>query len=478
MPVQRHKAEKSMEQEVDVAIIGAGSAGLYAQGQIRRKTDNYVLIDGGELGTTCARVGCMPSKALIQVAEDFHRRTIFPREGIEGGDSLSVEGPDALEHVQDLRDIFVDKVLSTTTDEMGEEFIPEYAQFIGPGLLQVGERRIRAKSIVIASGSKPIVPEAWKVFGDRILTTDEIFELETLPTSLAVIGLGVIGLELGQAFNRLGVQVTGIDQLETIGHLDDPEINKTAIQILGKEMPLWLGQPASIEEAADGMLRISAGDNSVEVEKVLVCIGRRPNMASLGIEKAGVTLNEHGLPNYNPNTLQIEDKPLFVAGDVNGDRPVLHEAADEGRIAGINAMADTPIAFRRKTPLFITFSDPNLVMLGKTWSELDHDNTLVGSVALGLLGRALIMGRNKGQLRLYADKTSGKLLGASMVAPHGEHLAHLLNWCIEQNLTLLQMVRMPFYHPVLEEAIQPVLREMISNGGFAPNELPPDLEPL
>lgn len=467
-----------MEQEVDVAIIGAGSAGLYAMGQVKRKTDSYVLIDGGELGTTCSRVGCMPSKALIQVAEDYHRRNIFPREGIEGGDKLSVNGPDALEHVQDLRDIFVDKVLSTTTDEMGDEFIAEYAQFIEPGLLQAGDHRIRARRIVIASGSTPIVPTPWKDFGDSVLTTDGIFELEELPESLAVIGLGVIGLELGQAFHRLGVSVTGIDQQETIGHLDDPEINKTAIQLLGKEMPLWLGHPASIEKLADGKLRVSAGDKSTDVEKVLVCIGRRPNLASIGIEKAGVTLNAQGIPDYNRNTLQIEDKPLFLAGDVNSDRPVLHEAADEGRIAGINAVSDTPIAFRRKTPLFITFSDPNIVLVGKTWSELDHDNTLVGSVVLGMLGRALIMGRNKGQLRLYADKSSGKLLGASMIAPHGEHLGHLLNWCIEQELTILQMVRMPFYHPVLEEAIQPVLRDMVAKGNFAPDDLPPDLERL
>ncbi len=467
-----------MEQQVDVAIIGAGSAGLYAYAQVKRKTDSFVLIDGGELGTTCSRVGCMPSKALIQVAEDFHRRTIFAREGIEGGDGLSVNGPDVMEHVQDLRDIFVDKVLSTTTDDMGEEFIPEYARFIEPGLLQVGERRIRAKRIVIATGSTPVVPAPWKAFGDRVLTTDEIFELEDLPRSLAVIGLGVIGLELGQAFHRLGVEVTGIDQLEIIGNLDDPEVNKTAIQVIGKEMPIWLGQPASIEEADDGLLRVSAGDKSVEVEKVLVCIGRRPNLDSIGIENAGITLDERGLPRYNRETMQIEDKPLFIAGDVDGERPVLHEAADEGRIAGINAAADTPIAFRRKTPLYITFSDPNIAMIGKRWSELDPERTLVTSVPLGMLGRALIMGRNKGVIRLYADKETGVFLGASMVAPHAEHLAHLLNWCQEQGLTVLQMVRMPFYHPVLEEAIQPGLRHLVAEGGFGPEGLPPDMEPL
>ena len=97
-----------MPKQVDVAIIGAGSAGLYAVGQVKRETDSYVLIDGGELGTTCARVGCMPSKALIQIAEDFHRRKLFNREGIEGADAMGVAGEDVMEHVQDMRDIFVD----------------------------------------------------------------------------------------------------------------------------------------------------------------------------------------------------------------------------------------------------------------------------------------------------------------------------------------------------------------------------------
>ncbi len=467
-----------MEQHVDVAIIGAGSAGLYAMGQVKRKTDNFVLIDGGELGTTCARVGCMPSKALIQVAEDFHRRTLFKREGLEGGENLAVNGANVLEHVQELRDIFVDKVLSSTTDHMGDEFITAHARFLGPNLLQVGDRRIRAKRIVIATGSRPIVPEAWKTFGERILTTDEIFELETLPASLAVVGMGVIGLELGQALSRLGVAVTGIDQLQSIGQLDDPEINTAAIRLLGKEIPLWLGHPATIEEADEGRLRVTAGQQSVVVERVLVSIGRRANLDTLDLQKAGITLNSNGLPDYDRNTMQIEDKPLFMAGDVNSERQLLHEAADEGRIAGINAVADSALAFRRKTPLSITFSDPQIVMVGKRYSELELDNTLLGSVDFGMLGRALIMGKNKGVLRVYADKASGRLLGAAMIAPHAEHLGHLLNWCIEQDLTIQQMVRMPYYHPVIEEALQPVLRDLVHSSGLGSDQYPPDLELL
>jgi dihydrolipoamide dehydrogenase len=467
-----------MEQQVEVAIIGAGSAGLYALSQVQRGTDSFVMVDGGELGTTCARVGCMPSKALIQVAEDFHRRMIFNREGIEGGFELGINGADAMEHVQDLRDIFVDKVLSSTTDHMGEEFIPEHARFLEPDLLQVGERRIRAKRIIIATGSRPVVPDAWRAFGERILTTDDIFQLEELPHSLAVIGLGVVGLELGQAFQRLGVAVTGIDQIETIGHLADPEVNRTAIELLGKEMPLWLGHPASLAEAPDGKLEVSAGDRSVVVERVLVCIGRHPNFAGLDLQKAGIQLDERGVPSYNPHTMQIENKPVFIAGDVNADRPLLHEAADEGRIAGINAVREQALQFRRKTPIFITFSDPNIVLVGQRYSELNLDDTLIGEVNFGMLGRALIMGRNKGHLRMYADKATGRLLGASMVAPHGEHLGHLLNWCMEQRLTVQEMVRFPFYHPVLEEALQPVLRDLVAQSGLGPKDYPADLELL
>ena len=117
-----------MSREVDVAIIGAGSAGLFALSQVRRKTDNFVLIDGGELGTTCARVGCMPSKAMIQSAEDYHTCRHPRKYGITGHEGIGIELADTMEHVRHLRDIFVDRVLSNSTDDMGEEFIELYCQ--------------------------------------------------------------------------------------------------------------------------------------------------------------------------------------------------------------------------------------------------------------------------------------------------------------------------------------------------------------
>lgn len=466
-----------MEEHVKVAIIGAGSAGLYALAQVKKHSDSYVLIDGGELGTTCSRVGCMPSKLMIQVADDFHRRALFPRQGIEGGDKLSLNAGDALEHVQDLRDLFVDKVLSHSTDQMGDEFIPAQARFVAPGVIEAGDRRLRADRVVIATGSSPIVPPAWRRFGERVLTSDSLFELEQLPQSMAVIGLGVIGLELGQALHRLGVKVTGIDQMTSVSRLQDADINKTAIDIIGKEFPLWLGEPAQVGEAGDGRLRVSAGERSVTVDKLLVCIGRRPNLATLNLEAAAIDTGENGVPAYDPHTMQIPGTSVFLAGDVTGERPLLHEAGDDGRIAGFNAVLDSPIAFKRKTPLSITFSDPNIVQVGAGPEQLDPATTLSAGVKFGPLGRALIMGRNKGELKLYARRSDGLILGAAMVAPQGEHLGHLLALAIEQQLSVLQLLRMPFYHPVIEEALQPVLRELVYASELQPEE-PVDLQRL
>ncbi|MCG6942157.1 MAG: dihydrolipoyl dehydrogenase [Thiohalocapsa sp.] len=452
------------ERTVDVAIIGSGTAGLNAMAQVRRAGRTFVLINGGEPGTTCARVGCMPSKAMIQVAEDYHRRTHLGKYGIDGHEAMTLDIPEAMEHVQDLRDTFVDRVLGSSTDDMPEDlFIQDYARFLEPTLLAVGsgddEQRIRAGAVVIATGSTPLVPAAWQAFGEKLLTTDSLFELEDLPASVAVVGLGTIGLELGQSLHRFGVEVTGFDQQERIGGLRDPEVNRAAIDIIAKEFPLHLG--AAVEITVDGdRLRVRAGEHRVSVERVLCSIGRVPNIAGLGLENLGVPLDARGLPAFDPNSMQVGSLPVFIAGDVNGQRQILHEAGDEGKIAGWNAARGERRAFRRKTPLAINFCDPNICAVGARFDTLAPDTTAVGEIKFAPVGRALIMGKNKGVLRLYADKASGRLLGAEMIGPKGEHLAHLVCWCIEQGLTVGDMLRLPYYHPVIEEALQAALYDL------------------
>ncbi len=154
------------EKQVDVAIIGSGSAGLYALGKVKPSGKSFVLINGGEPGTTCARVGCMPSKALIQVAEDYHRTGILGRYGVAGHKSLTLDTEETMGYVQDMRDTFVDRVLGNSTDNMSDEvFIEGYAKFVEPNLLDVEGKRFRAGKIILATGSTPIIPAPWRGFG-------------------------------------------------------------------------------------------------------------------------------------------------------------------------------------------------------------------------------------------------------------------------------------------------------------------------
>jgi dihydrolipoamide dehydrogenase len=450
-----------MSREVDVAIIGAGSAGLFALSQVRRKTDNYVLIDGGELGTTCARVGCMPSKVMIQVADDYHRRSIFDREGIEGAEELGLDMPAIMEHVQDLRDVFVDKTLGVTDALDETHLIDGYASFVDDHNIEVNGERYTAGSIVIATGTVPVVPEAWQSFKDHVITTDEIFELEDLPASVAVIGLGSIGLEIGQALSRLGVDVTGVDLLEKVAKLNDPIVNTLAVEAIGKEFPLWLGEAAQLEKT-DAGIRVSAGDKEVVVEKVLASLGRRPNFDQLGLENTSLKLDESGVPLFNAETMQCGNASIYIAGDVNMDRPLLHEAGHEGRVAGYNAVRQSAVAFRRKPQLAITFCDPNIAIVGAQLNELDESKTAIAEMQFGPVGRALIIGKNRGVLRVYVNKADGLVLGAAMACVKGEHLAHLLAWSIQQGLSVFDMLKMHYYHPVIEEALQGALYSVLS----------------
>jgi len=450
-----------MKTSVDVAVIGAGHAGLNAIKEIRKATDNWVLINGGPLGTTCARIGCMPSKVAIHLADTFNVRERLDRYGVAGGDGLALDQNTALEHVRDLRDTFVDLVLANTTDEMDEDHLLEgYAEFIDARRVRVGEREITADAFVVATGARSVVPPDWRRnFADGILTVDTLFEQEALPKSVAVIGLGPIGIEIGQALHRLGVAVTGIDHGQHVARIKDPAVNRATIDILKREFPVWLGHEPDVERDGNGF-RVRSGDREVRVDKLFLALGRQPCLDRLGVERLGVTLDQHLVPLHDPQTLRVGRTNIYLAGDAAGGIANLQRAAAQGRVAGWNATHRNKRRYPRRTPMAIIFTEPNIACVGQEWHELDHDRTLVAEQRFGPVGRALIMGQNRGLLRLYADRRSHRLLGASMVGPRCEHLAHLIAWAVENRMSVDRALEMPFYHPVIEEALQDGLLDL------------------
>lgn len=445
---------------VDVAIIGAGTAGLTARSEVAKVTDSYVVIDDGPLGTTCARVGCMPSKVLIQAANDFHRRKKLGQMGIEGGDNLSVDLTAVMEHVRSLRDRFV-RAVKSPMKNWEDRLVRGRAQFIDPHTLEVAGEKISAKKIIIATGSRPIVPKPWLAYKDHLIDTNLFFERNELPASMAVIGLGVIGIELGQALHRLGIQVVGVTTSPRIGGLTDPAVQEYVNNKFNEEMNLHFNGAELIGVSPKDLLQVKADDKVYEVHKALIAVGRKPNVDNMGLEKLGLTLSDRGLPEVDVNTMKLKEMPhIFLTGDVNGDRPMLHEAADEGTIAGHNAVNDEQ-CFKRRIPLGITFSDPNIASVGLRHAELVKKGQpfVTGKVSFEGQGRSIVKLKEQGLMHIYADKKSGEILGAELQAPDGEHLAHLLAWAISLKLNVAETLRLPFYHPVVEEGLRTALRD-------------------
>lgn len=450
-----------MTAPIDVAVIGAGHAGLNAIKEIRKVTDNWVLINGGPLGTTCARIGCMPSKIALQLAETYKAHERLSRWGIAAGDEPALDQAAALEHVRDLRDTFVDLLLANTTDEMREDHLVEgYAELIDKSTVRVGDREIRARAVVIATGARSVIPPEWaRDFGDGILTVDTLFDQQRLPESVAVIGLGPIGIEIGQTLRRLGVAVTGFDHGERISRIKDPAVNRAAIEILGREFPLVLGHEAQVEHCEGGFL-VRAGGHRAQVEKLFLALGRHPNLAGLHLERLGAPLDVHGVPAHDAATLNVKGTHIYLAGDAAGGIANLQRAAEQGRIAGWNATHRRKRVYPKRTHMAIVFSEPNIACVGREWDRLDLNQIAVAEQRFGPVGRALIMGQNRGMLRLYADRRSRRLLGASLVGPRCEHLAHLISWAVENRMTVERALEMPFYHPVIEEALQDALQAL------------------
>jgi dihydrolipoamide dehydrogenase len=452
--------------EVDVAVIGAGTAGLAAYRAALGAGKSAVIIEGGPYGTTCARVGCMPSKLLIAAAEAAHMPAKWPGFGIELEGSVRINGRAVLARVKRERDRFVGFVLKGVEGIPAADKIRGYARFVDDHTLMVGEHtRVRFGSAVIATGSSPTMPTMLRNAGDRLIVNDDIFDWEDLPRAVAVFGAGVIGLELGQALHRLGVKVLLFGRNHSVGPFSDPEVRAYATRTFQEELYLDANaEVRAIERVSEGVtvryVDRAGNERTDVVDFIVAATGRAPNVHELGLENTSLQLDAAGVPVFDRLTMQCSLSHIFIAGDANDDLPLLHEAADEGRIAGENAArAEQVQPGLRRTPIAVVFSDPQLAVIGSGHRDLTAGSFVTAVVSFEDQGRSRIMLRNKGLLHLYADKTSGRVLGAELVGPDAEHLAHLIAWSIQSGHTVAQMLEMPFYHPVVEEGLRTALRD-------------------
>lgn len=468
------------ELQTDVVVIGAGTAGLSAYRNAKQFTQNVLMIESGPYGTTCARVGCMPSKLLIAAAEAAHSIEMAPAFGVHSSKPV-IDGKAVMARVKSERDRFAGFVVEAVDEIPSEDKIRGYAQFLDANRVQIDEHTIiTAKRFVIATGSRPSYPGVFNNFGDRLIINDDVFDWDDLPESVAVFGPGVIGLEIGQALHRLGVKVKLFGVGGAIGPLTDPVVKDYANTVFAEEFYVDTDSNVSDMKQVGNKAELTYTDkqgvkHTEQFDYVLAATGRVPNTDKLGLENTGIELDERGVPLADAHTMQCGNSHIFIAGDASNMIPLLHEASDQGTIAGQNAGRYPHVrAGLRRAKIAAVFSDPQIAMVGESFKEISQrlgscECFEIGEVSFENQGRSRVMLKNKGHMRVYAEHGTGLFLGAEFIGTQAEHIAHLLAWAVQNKMTVPQMLDMPFYHPVIEEGLRTALRDLNAKLKFGPD---------
>lgn len=450
-------------QTYDVVIIGAGTAGQSAYNQVIKQTSNVLVVNAGPWDTTCARVGCMPSKLLIEAAKQAHASRHASEFGIHN--QTSIDGKAVMQRLQQLRDHFTRHAQAVVDQWPAAHKKQGKARFIDATTLEVDQEIIKTRASIIATGSVPRIDPQWQqALGHKLLTSDSIFNLPALPKSIIVAGNGAIGVELAQALARLGVKVTLMGRSSDMGGLSNPGLRKLATTLISADLDYI--DNSRIEQVSlqndQVVLRYQREQHSAQVqaEYLLAAIGRDSTLSGLGLDTIDARYQDIQGAIQHPLTMQLDDLPIFIAGDVATSQALQHEAAYAGRIAGINAAHYPALkAAEPYTGLSIVFSQPQMAIAGQSHQALGKASIpfVCAEVSYRTQGRATIQAKNQGAIQLYACPQSHQLLGAELLVHEAEHLAHLLAWSIQQGLTVQQLLAMPFYHPVLEEGLRTAL---------------------
>ncbi len=453
--------------EVEYAIIGVGTAGLGAFSMIRKQTDSVVLIQHGPYGTTCARVGCMPSKMMIAAADLAHAIDEGAYFGIDG--HYQVNGKRLFERIhQDRAEKFVGGVMKYVNSINDKFKVEGQATFVDQHTIDVdGRLRIKADKIILACGSTPYISPVFEPLRHELDTSDTIFELDDLPKSLAVVGLGVIALELGQAFHRLGVQTTLYGRSGRIGAFTHPDMQREVLRTMQQELDIIPQGQFTQATKVSGGYELSYRTTDGEVitrtyERVLLASGRTSNVRTMNLDNSGLTLDARGLPSYDMLTMQCGESAVFISGDATEDLPLWHEAYIEGRIAAASAINfPARTEGKRTAELGVYFTDPQMALVGTGYGDLDPEQTIIGRALMSSGPRHEIYNDHRGLIQVYVDKKSGKLHGAEIFGRGAEHMAQTLALAIQHDMTVGEILQMPVYHPSLEEVMKGALNKAI-----------------
>jgi dihydrolipoamide dehydrogenase len=446
-------------EKYDIAVIGSGPGGYVAAIRAAQLGANACVIEKDKVGGVCLNRGCIPTKALIASSEAYNKMKNAAKYGIAINGTIEANWPQMLKRKQNVVDIMV-RGINTLFKSYGVTLSKGVATLLDKNHLAINsdgaEKKIEADKIIIATGSRPASLPAFPIDGKKIISSNEALELPEVPKSLLIIGAGAIGCEFAFILNSIGCQITIVEMLphavpledEDISILLERELKKAKIRLITNQ------KVASTQQRDDGMM-VSTLENGEEIvtEKILVSIGRSLNIEDLDLEKVGIKQTARGAIEVNER-METAVEGIYAIGDVIGGALLAYTASKEGLVAAENALGGNAKMDYSVNPVTI-FTHPEIGSVGLKEREAKEKGMSyhIGRFPFRALGKAHALGEIAGEVKLIADASTDRLLGAHIIGPHATDLIHQAALALKEKLTASELGEMIHSHPTLSEAI-------------------------
>ncbi|MEN3283372.1 MAG: dihydrolipoamide dehydrogenase [Solirubrobacteraceae bacterium] len=443
----------------DVVVLGGGPGGYTAALRAADDGADVVLVERGgiaALGGACLHVGCIPSKALIELARGVHDTHALAPAG------LVVEGARAdLARFQEWRRELTARLaggVERLLARAGVCVIAGEARFARRDRIAIrtpgdGVRFVEFGGAIVATGSRPVELRTLPFDDERVLDSTGALALTTVPTTVVVVGAGYVGIEIGTALAKLGARVTIVEALDRVlGHLDPALARPVAERLGALEIDVVLGATARHLDGGDLVVETANGERRLPADVVLVAVGRRPSTSDLGLDQAGVPVGADGLIDVGADR-RAADR-IAAVGDVIAGPALAHRAYADARVA-VDALAGRPAAFDVRAMPQVVFSDPEVASTGLTEGEARAEgfDVAVATVPLAASGRAATLGASSGFTRVVVDRATEQVLGVHVVGPHASELITEGTLAVEMAATAYDLAATIHPHPTLSESV-------------------------
>jgi dihydrolipoamide dehydrogenase len=442
--------------DYDLIVIGSGPGGYHAAIRGAQLGLKVACVERDAVGGVCLNVGCIPTKALLHVAQTVRSAAHARDFGVDfGTPKVDASAIDAW------KDGVVTKITGGVRQLLKGnkiDVIAGEATVVDAHTVQVGERRLSFEKLIVATGSRPMALPGFDVDGERIVDSTGALHLQEVPGRLLCLGGSAIGLEFADVYEGLGSEVTVVELLDQIVPTADADIAKELRKALeARGIRIRTGTKAVSQRTVDDGVEVTletkdGGTETLVVDKVLVAIGRRPNGQGLGLEDVGVEVDARGYVKVD-DSLRTTVPHIYAIGDVARPPLLAHKAMKEGLVAAEHA-AGKPVAYDTLPPSVI-YTSPELASVGMTEAEAEAAGfeVRVGTFRVPILGRAVAMGATHGLVKLVGDAKTDLLLGAHMVGPSAGDIIAEAALAIEMGATLEDVALTQHAHPTLSEGL-------------------------